>query len=191
MQKIKLLLFFLIFLLTINAVYAFSNCQFKYDSDKRSLPELRGMCNVCHLNPNGSGPQNEFGRAFKAAGFKITDQLVKQFPEFFKQVENNVENSSSSSGSIEQLTPSITRIKPSRIKVGSMTALRIQGRNFIEGAKALIDNDETLTTFKSNILLIVNFVFNTTGQHEIKVQNPDGSESNVVKVNASPNTKKK
>src|SRR3989338_3404975 len=101
MQKIKLLLFFLIFLLTINAVYAFSNCQFKYDSDKRSLPELRGMCNVCHFSPNGAGPQNEFGRAFKEAGFKITDQLVKQFPEFFKQPEDNSQSSSGSGRSEE------------------------------------------------------------------------------------------
>ncbi len=188
MQKIKLLLFFLIFLLTINAGYAFSNCQFKYDSDKRSLPELRGMCNVCHFSPNGAGPQNEFGRAFKGAGFKITDQLVKQFPEFFKQPEDNSQNSP---GTEEPLSPSITRIKPPKVKIGSMIALKIQGKNFIEGAKALIDNNETLTTFKSNILLIVNFVFNAAGIHEIKVQNPDGSESNTVKIKVKDTTKNK
>lgn len=169
MLKIRLLLFCIIFLLTITRANAFSNCQFKYDSDKRSLPELHGMCNVCHISPNGAGPQNEFGRAFKEEGFKITDELVKRFPELFKQPEDNS-------------IPKINRIKPSKVKINSETVLKIQGKHFIEGAKAFIDNNEVLAIFKSNVLLTINFIFDTVGFHEIKIQNPDGEESNIAKV---------
>ena len=183
MKLKKSLLFISIFLLfsTTLSAKAFSNCQLKYDSDKRALPEFKGMCNVCHISPNGAGPQNEFGRAFANAGFKITDELVNKFPEFFQKSQTN----SSSSGSLETpLQPSIKRIKPKTLKTNVQTMITIFGQNFAAGTKAFVDNNETITTFKSKAKLIADIVLNTTGMHSIKVQNPDGQDSNTVNVMA-------
>ncbi|MGH9847340.1 MAG: DUF5777 family beta-barrel protein, partial [Blastocatellia bacterium] len=54
-----------------------------FAADPLSRPELRNKCSVCHINPEGSGPRNEFGRAFAAAGFEINADLRKQFPDRF------------------------------------------------------------------------------------------------------------
>src|SRR5207253_1725843 len=43
-----------------------------FAADPFSRPELRTKCSTCHINPQGGGKRNEFGRAFAAAGFKIT-----------------------------------------------------------------------------------------------------------------------
>ena len=72
----KAVLVILLILLTTNNVFAHPNCQSKYDNDKRSLTSRHGQCNVCHISPNGGGPVNDFGAAFKNAGFMITDELV-------------------------------------------------------------------------------------------------------------------
>src|SRR5438477_470995 len=121
---------------SVHSAYAFSNCQVKYDSDKRSIPALRGMCNVCHLSENGSGPQNEFGRAFASAGFKITDELVAKFPNFFqKQISDNTVTEK----------PFIKRIKPNKIKTNVQTMISIMGQNFVSGAKTFVDNNEVIT----------------------------------------------
>ena len=167
----------------LNNAQAFSNCQFKYDNDKRALPKFKGMCNVCHLSENGSGPQNEFGRAFVAAGFMITDDFVEKFPQLFKQPD---ETPSTSSGSVNQDidigSPSIKRVKPSKVRINLQSMATVIGNNFAEGSKAFIDNIEVLTTFKSKFKLIIEFILNSTGQHELKVKNSDGKESNSVNI---------
>ena len=172
MQYKRIILVLLVYLLTIDKSYAFINCQGKYDSDSRALSSLKGSCGVCHINPSGSGPQNEFGKAFKAAGFMITDDLVTQFPQLFKKPI-------SSSGSD---SPFINRVKPKSINLNKETTIKVKGKNFADGVKTFIDKNEIATTFKSNMLLIVNFIFDTVGLHELKVQNPSGNESNVVNV---------
>ena len=55
-----------------------------YASDPFSRSELRTHCSNCHVNPAGSGPRNEFGQAFEAAGKKITPELRQQFPALFR-----------------------------------------------------------------------------------------------------------
>ena len=169
----------------LNCVHAFSNCQVKYDSDKRSLPALRGMCNVCHLSPNGAGPQNEFGAAFKNAGFKITDDLVAKFPSFFQKQtsDNNPPPASTSSGGQEP-KPVIKRINPNKVKANVQTMISIMGKNFVNGAKTFVDSNEVITTFKSNILLFADFILNAVGRYDVKVQNPDEQESNTVNIMA-------
>ena len=186
MRQKEILILNVLILLTLNyfnPALSFSNCQIKYDSDKRSLPSLRGMCNVCHLSASGSGPQNEFGRAFAKAGFMITDDLVVQFPEFF-QKPKEPSASTSSSGDAILPTPKINRVKPNKFKTNVQSMISITGKNFVNGAKALIDNNEVLTTFKSKIMLIADFILNSTGTHELRVKNPDGQESSVVKIMA-------
>jgi hypothetical protein len=54
-----------------------------FASDPYSRPELRANCTVCHINPEGGGERNEFGKAFAQAGLRITPQLRKQFPDRF------------------------------------------------------------------------------------------------------------
>jgi hypothetical protein len=52
-------------------------------ADPFSRPELRTNCTTCHLSPQGGGERNAFGKAFEAAGFRITDELRRQFPDRF------------------------------------------------------------------------------------------------------------
>ena len=169
----KVILVLLCILLFANNAFAFSNCQSKYDSDKRSLQSLRGNCSICHLNnPSGGGPRTEFGNAFAEAGFKITDALVAQFPNLFQKSQD------------ASTEPVIRRVKPKSVKTNVQTMLSVMGQNFVTGSKAFIDNNEVLTTFKSNMLLIIDFVLDTVGLHNLKVENPDGQKSNTVKVKA-------
>lgn len=53
-----------------------------YASNPLSKPELR-HCALCHLNPAGGGPRNDFGKAFAAAGFQISAELRRRFPDNF------------------------------------------------------------------------------------------------------------
>jgi len=75
MKMKKLFVACLISILMINNAFAFINCQPKYDNDKRSLPALRGSCGVCHINPNGSGPQNAF--SILATGQSLMNIIIK------------------------------------------------------------------------------------------------------------------
>lgn len=54
-----------------------------FAADPFSRPELRSKCSVCHVNPQGGGARNEFGKAFVNAGFQITPELRRQFPDRF------------------------------------------------------------------------------------------------------------
>ena len=186
----QILLTFLALLLTINNAFAFVSCQPKYDSDKRSLPSKRGSCGVCHINPSGSGPQNAFGTAFKNAGFMITDELVAKFPELFQQPKDkppsNPEGAGVSSSGQAVAPPVIKRIKPKSVKINVQSMASIMGKNFVDGAKAFIDNNEVVTTFKSKVLLVIDFILNSVGKHELKVKNPDGQESNTIEVKTNP-----
>lgn len=169
-------LLLLSFVITVNCSFAFVNCQSKYDNHPRALSKFKGSCGVCHINPSGSGPQNEFGKAFKNAGFKITDGLVSQFPELFKQ-ENESETTSDTNAA-----PVIKRTRPKKIFVNIQTILKIKGENFIEGVKAFINENETVTNFRSSMLLIVDVLFDSLGINELKVKNPDGQESNTITI---------
>lgn len=54
-----------------------------YASDPYSRAELRNKCSVCHINPAGGGPHNDFGKAFIAAGHRITPEMRKSFTSLF------------------------------------------------------------------------------------------------------------
>ena len=58
-----------------------------YAADPFAIAELRNRCATCHVNPAGSGERNAFGKAFAAAGYKITDTLRQQFPDKFSLPE--------------------------------------------------------------------------------------------------------
>lgn len=186
---IIVIVFFVIFLLS-PASFAFSNCQLKYDNDKRALPSFKGKCSVCHINPSGSGPVNAFGKAFADAGFKITDDLVAKFPDFFQTPKEEPKTTPAPTSS-PQITPtpnlgapSIRRVKPKKVKVNVQSMITVIGKNFVNESKAFIDNNEVITAFKSKAKLLIDFVLNSVGVHEVKVKNPDGQESNTVEIKA-------
>lgn len=182
-KSLKTGLFLLVLLLNQLSVLAHPEYLAIYASDKRSLPSLRDKCSVCHISSAGGGPRNQFGIAFQAAGFMITDSLVQRFPDRFKQdASSSGGTSDNSSGS--NLAPSVKRVKPVSFMINVQSMLTIIGKDFVSGSKALIDNKEADTTFKSGIKLIVNFILNTAGAHEVKVRNPDGQESKSVKIKA-------
>jgi hypothetical protein len=54
---------------------------FQKDAFRRA--EMDG-CVVCHINPRGGGPRNDFGTAFQAADNTITPLLRASFPDRFK-----------------------------------------------------------------------------------------------------------
>ena len=177
MKKIPILV--LAFLISTSIAYAFANCLQKYSSHPRSLPSQRNNCGICHLNASGSGPQNAFGMAFANAGFQITDNLITNFPELFTQTTNEDNNDTN-----ENLPPKIKRIKPTKVKINIPSMAKIQGINFTDGIKVLIDKSEVTTTFQSDMLLFIDFTLTTVGDHLITVQNPDGQESNTKTIRA-------
>ncbi|HWQ34048.1 MAG TPA: hypothetical protein VNQ79_14455, partial [Blastocatellia bacterium] len=71
MTRIALLrLCIVVMLLSLAALNAkaFPDYLKLYAADPYSRPELRNQCSTCHLNPQGGGERNSFGRAFEAAG---------------------------------------------------------------------------------------------------------------------------
>ncbi len=54
-----------------------------YAADPLARPELRSQCMTCHVKETGGGERNAFGKAFVAAGFKITEDLRQKFPDKF------------------------------------------------------------------------------------------------------------
>lgn len=70
-------------LLAVRTVQARPEYLKIFAADKLSRPELRSKCSVCHINPAGGGERNAFGKAFAAAGFEITPELRKRFPDRF------------------------------------------------------------------------------------------------------------
>ncbi len=55
----------------------------RYDADPSAKAELKGKCSVCHIEEDGYGPLNAFGKAFAESGYRITDGLRSQSPDLF------------------------------------------------------------------------------------------------------------
>jgi hypothetical protein len=79
----KLVLLCCACLLVSRGAKAFPDYLKVYNADAFAKADMKGKCVVCHTNPAGGGPRNEFGKAFAAADYKITDSLRKQFPAYF------------------------------------------------------------------------------------------------------------
>lgn len=56
-----------------------------FASDPLARPEWKITCATCHESAKGGGVRNAFGKAFQAAGYKITPELRQQFPDRFLQ----------------------------------------------------------------------------------------------------------
>ena len=67
-------------------VQAFPDYLKLYAKDPQARADLKSKCSVCHINPQGGGERNEFGRAFQAAGLTITPALRSRFAQLFPGV---------------------------------------------------------------------------------------------------------
>ena len=75
----------LVVLLSLYGSPLFGRPEFllRYASDPFSRPELR-TCSTCHVNPEGSGPRNAFGRAFDRNDHRVTPGFRLQWPDHFR-----------------------------------------------------------------------------------------------------------
>ena len=110
-----------------------------FAADPLSRPELRSQCSTCHIDPDGGGPRNEFGRAFAAAGFKITPELRANFPSRFLPPSNQTGNQSG--------PPPVTFVKNS----DSQAIIEINGKEFLIDTKARTVSEVTTSGPGKNI----------------------------------------
>src|SRR5215475_12369140 len=59
----------------------------RFDADPLAKAEMKGKCSVCHVEEEGYGPLNAFGKAFAESGYRITDGLRTQAPDLFVGVQ--------------------------------------------------------------------------------------------------------
>jgi mono/diheme cytochrome c family protein len=59
----------------------------RYDADPMAKADLKGKCSVCHVEEEGFGPLNAFGKAFAESGYRITDGLRSQSPDLFTALQ--------------------------------------------------------------------------------------------------------
>jgi hypothetical protein len=73
-----------LFLLAVPQVFGRPIYFARYKAFMWSRQELN-TCAICHLNPKGGGPRNEFGQAYGRAGHQFTEALRTQFPDRFQR----------------------------------------------------------------------------------------------------------
>lgn len=79
----------------ISVEFAAARPQFltQYQNDPLRRADQDG-CNVCHVDPKGGGPRNEFGAAFQTAGRVITPLFRAGFPDKFGFVSTRLADGS-------------------------------------------------------------------------------------------------
>ena len=173
-MKNKIFIFLLILFLIPLRVYALPQYMEIFNKDKFARPEMKNMCSVCHQNPNGGGPLNEFGRAFNANGHKITNDLRQKFPELFNLMQT--------------FAPKILRVKPAITNLGQETKIMIIGNNFASDSTVKVDgsSENIQSTFINPSRIDVTITFSTIGVHTVQVVNITGQASNTFKIKVKP-----
>lgn len=103
-----------------------------YAADPNSKPELRN-CALCHTNPAGGGPRNDFGKAFAAAGLEITPDLRQKFPNNFTGAQTE--------------KPAVTFVPGSDAEA----VVELNGKKFIINTKDKTVREMTTTTGETNL----------------------------------------
>ena len=170
----KIFIFLLILFLIPLKAYAFPQYMEIFNKDKFARPEMKNMCSVCHVDPNGGGPLNEFGKAFDANGYKIANDLKQKFPELFNLMQS--------------LAPKIIRVKPAVLALGQEVKIMIVGNNFASDSVVKIDggSDNIQSTFVNPKKIDLTIIFDGAGVHTIQVISTTGQTSNTFKIKAKP-----
>ena len=173
-QDYKIFTLLFIFFFFPLSTFAFPQYLDIFNKDKFARPEMKNMCSVCHISPNGGGPTNDFGMAFDANGHKITIDLRQKFPELFNLMQS--------------LAPKITRIRPTVIILGQETKIVIIGNNFANDSTVKIDSssENIRSTFVNPKRIDVTIIFSNIGVHTVQVINVIGQASNTFKVKSKP-----
>lgn len=103
-----------------------------YAADPSSKPELRN-CALCHTNPAGGGPRNDFGKAFAAAGLEITPDLRQKFPNNFTGAQTE--------------KPTVTFVPGSDAEA----VVELNGKKFVINTKDKTVREMTTTTGETNL----------------------------------------
>lgn len=173
-MKNKILILLIALLFFPLRAYSFPQYLDIFNKDPFSKQEKRNMCSVCHISPNGGGPENDFGKAFDANGKKITNDLRQKFPELFDLMQS--------------LAPKILRVKPPVITLGQETTIMIVGKNFAGDSTVKIDGSSEniqpifVNPKKINVLI----TFNEIGKHTVQVINVTEQASNIFKIKVKP-----
>ncbi len=172
--KNKTFIFLLVLFLVPLKANAFPQYMEIFNKDKFARSEMKNMCSVCHQNPNGGGPLNDFGVDFDASGHKITNNLRQKFPELFNLMQS--------------FAPKIIRIKPASVTLGKEVKIMIVGNNFANDSTIKIDSssDNIESTFVNPKDIDVTITFSNIGVHTVQVINVTGQASNIFKVKVKP-----
>ena len=173
MKKKTFMFLFVLFLIPLRAS-AFPQYMEIFNKDKFARPEMKNMCSVCHVNPNGGGPLNNFGKTFDANGHNITNNIRQKFPELFNLMQS--------------LAPKIIRVKPAVLTIGQEVKIMIVGNNFTGDSVVKIDgsSENIQSTFINPKDIDVTITFSAVGIHTVQVINITGQASNTFKVKVKP-----
>ena len=173
-MKSKVLILLIVLLVFPLSAYSFPQYMDVFNKDKFARSEKKNQCSVCHINPNGGGSINEFGKAFDTNGHKITNNLRQKFPELFNLIQS--------------LAPKIVRVKPATITLGQEVKIMIVGNNFANDSTVKVDgsSDNIQATFVNPKDIDVAITFSNIGVHTVQVVNVTGQASNTFKVKVKP-----
>ena len=59
----------------------------QYQEHPRAL--VKADCSICHYDPNGGGLLQQFGLDFANAEYKITQEMLKKYPQKFSKPKQN------------------------------------------------------------------------------------------------------
>ena len=173
MKKIIVGSLLVLFLFPLKA-YSLPQYMDIFNKDKFTRPEMKNMCSVCHQNPNGGGPLNDFGKTFGANGHNITNNIRQKFPELFNLMQS--------------LAPKIIRVKPAVLAIGQEVVIMIVGNNFANDSIVKIDDssENIQSTFVNPKRINLTVIFNEVGKHIVQIVNVTGQASNTFKVKVKP-----